>query len=288
MVSKVSQKKNLSCIQVIKTLKVLLQGNYAMNELVQILNNDETGPIFNNSVISKYINTCRFCGIKIPKVNNKYYIASLPFGLKLNLSDLDLIKHMKTVVSANFSNKWIKSFDKITEKLNKYSVATITNVNTNEFNFSVELFEQAVAQKRKIKLLFKNRDELECIPIDIERINEKTFFNIYNKRIRQIDINRLSGIQMLSNTYIEPFEGSQSVVFKLKGALAKRYEARENETVQQCNDGTILVTNKNENEEYLISRLLRYDDKCEVLTPKMFREKMKNVISNMLSNYGES
>ena len=137
-------------------------------------------------------------------------------------------------------------------------------------------------------MLFKNRDELECIPLDIEKTNGKTFFNVYNKRIRQIDINRLSGIQISYNTFIEPFEGNQSVVFKLKGALAKRYEARENETVQQCNDDSIIVTNRNENEERLISRLLRYDDKCEIITPKHFREKMKDVLNNMLSNYGES
>lgn len=288
MVSKLSQKTNLSSIQVLKTLKVLFQGNYAMNELIQILNNDEERPIFNNSVISKYINTCRFCGINIPKINSKYYVANLPFGLKLSLSDIDLVKHMQTVVNANFSNKWVKLFDTITEKLNKYSDVNITNVNKDEFNFSIELFEQAVSQKRKIKLLFKNRDELECIPLDIEQINGKTFFKVYSKRIRQIDISRLSGIQMLYNTYIEPFESNQSVVFKLKGALAKRYEARENETVQQCNDGSIMVTNRNENEERLISRLLRYDDKCEIVTPKFFREKMKEVLNNMLNNYGES
>ena len=288
MVSKVSQKKNLSSIQVIKTLKVLLQGNYAMNELIQILNNDEEEPVFNNSVISKYINTCRFCGINIPKINNKYYVSCLPFGLELSLSDMDLIKHMQTVVNTNFSARWAKLFEKLTDKLNRYSVANITNVNKNEFNFSFELFEQAVAQKRKIKLLFKNKDELECIPLDIEQINEKTFFNVYNKRIRQIDINRLSGIQISHNTYIEPFDSNLSVTFKLKGALAKRYEARENETVQQCSDGSIMVTNRNENEECLISRLLRYDDKCEIITPVLFREKMKNVLNNMLGNYGET
>jgi len=72
----------------------------------------------------------------------------------------------------------------------------------------------------------------------------------------------------------------------LKGGLAKRYEARENEIVEQNSDGTITVTNRNENEERLISRLLRYDNKCEVLQPKMFREKIKNVLDDTLRNYG--
>ena len=63
MPKKLSQKKNLSSMQVIKTLQTLLQGNFTMNELIEKLNANESEPIFNNSVVSKYINTCRYCGI---------------------------------------------------------------------------------------------------------------------------------------------------------------------------------------------------------------------------------
>ena len=74
-----AQKTNTSSIQVIKTLKVLLQGDYTMQELIEILNKNESDAIFNNSVISKYINTCRFCEFDIPKIHNKYYVAKIPF-----------------------------------------------------------------------------------------------------------------------------------------------------------------------------------------------------------------
>ena len=77
---KESLKKNLSSIQVLKTLQVLLQGNYTMQELINKLNTNEETPIFNNSVISKYINTCRYCGIDIPKIHNKYFVASMPLA----------------------------------------------------------------------------------------------------------------------------------------------------------------------------------------------------------------
>ena len=288
MVSKISQKKNLSSMQVIKTLKVLLQGNFTMHELIKKLNENEKEPVFNNSVISKYINTCRFCGIDIPKVQNKYYIASMPFGLELSFADIELLKQMQVVIKNDTTTNFIKKFDKLIEKLNRFSKTKIAKINKDEFNFSFELFEQAVAKKRKIKLLFKNRVVQECIPLNISQIGNKTFFNVYNKRIRQIDINRLSGVSLSDNSFTEKYNGSQVVVFKLKDGLAKRYEARENEAVQQCPDGTILVTNRNENEELLISRLLRYDDKCEVIQPKMFREKFKNVVNDILKNYGES
>ena len=71
--AKLSNKKNISSMQVLKTLQVLLQGNYTMQELVSILNENENEHLFNNSVISKYINTCRYCGIDIQKIHNKYF-----------------------------------------------------------------------------------------------------------------------------------------------------------------------------------------------------------------------
>lgn len=287
MAKKISQKKNASSIQVIKTLKVLLQGHYGMGELVDILNSNEKEPIFNNSVISKYINTCRYCGIEIPKINNRYYVAKMPFGLELTLSDTEILKHMQFVVKNDFSKKGLSVFEGFIERLNKFSNKRILNVNKDEYNLLFELFENAVEQKRKVKLIFKNKDITECIPIDITKIGDKIFFNVFNKKLRQIDINRLSGIQFSENTFIEPFNSNQVVVFKLKGGLAKRYEARENETVEQNPDGTITVTNRNENQDCLISRLLRYDDKCEVLQPKSFRESMKEVLNDMLKNYGE-
>ena len=74
MASKVIAKKNNSGIQVIKTLQVLMDDNYTMAELVKKLNMNEKKPIFNHSVVSKYINTCRYCGISIPKIQNRYFI----------------------------------------------------------------------------------------------------------------------------------------------------------------------------------------------------------------------
>ena len=159
-------------------------------------------------------------------------------------------------------------------------------IEKEEFSMSLELFELAVAKKRKIKLIFKNRDELECIPINIEKKDNKILFNVYNKRIRNIDSSRLSGIRLLEEIYVDPFDGNQVAVFVLKNPLSKRYEARDNETIQQNNDGTITVTNKNENKDLLLSRLLRYQDLCEIKQPKVYREEFKQIINDTLKNYG--
>ena len=46
------------------------------------------------------------------------------------------------------------------------------------------------------------------------------------------------------------------------------------------------MSNRGENKEILFSRLLRYDDKCEILNPIEYREEMKRILSDALGNYG--
>lgn len=282
---KLSQKKNASSINVLKTLKVLMKGDYSMKELINLLNKNEVEPFFNNSVISKYINTCRFCEYDIVKIHNRYNVVKIPFGLDLSMLDVDIIKSLQVYVVDEMSAKCAKAMNSFVDKISRFSNKQIARVDKDKLSIAIELFERAVYKQRKIKLLFKNQDYLECVPLNIFKGNDKTYFNVFNKKVRNIDISRLSGVQMLGQTYIEPFGGNQVVVFKLTGALAKRYEPRVNEKVSLNQDGSITVTNKNENKELLFSRLLRYDDKCEIIRPIGYREDMKALINEMLQNY---
>ena len=287
MIKVISQKINNSSVQVLKTLKVLMQGEYSMKELISLLNETEKEPIFNNSVISKYINTCRYCGIDIQKINNKYYLAILPFGLKLNQIEVDLLKALQGYIKDEMSVKCSKQVDSFMEKIDHYSNKEILAVNKNQINMTVELFERAISRKSKIKLIFKTGAVLEGIPVKVTYEKGKIYFIVYNKKSRTIELSRLSGMEILDQRYIEPFNGEQVVVFKLRDGLAKRYEARCNEYIEQNNDGSITVTNRNENKDMLFSRLLRYDNKCEIIRPKAYREEMKNIIDDMLKVYGE-
>ena len=284
--SKVSQKVNLSSMQVLKTLLALLQGDYTMNELIKILNKNEKEEVFNNSVISKYINTCRHIGIKIPKIQNKYLVSSIPFGLELTEDDLDALKILQVMVNKTMSSIQANIFDKFYTKLNRFISRKVELVRKDEYLLSIELFERAVLKRRKVNLLFKNKVVLECIPLNVSEINGKLFFNVYNKRVRMIDSSRLSGIEILSDKFAEPFNGDQVTIFKLKGNLARRYEIRDNESREEGPDGTVIITNKNENKDLLFSRLMRYQDQCEILKPKAYRDDFEQFIIKTLENYG--
>jgi len=281
------QKKNLSSFQVLKTLRVLLQGNYNMQELIKILNKDEQGHPFNNSVLSKYINTCRYFGIEIPKILNRYYVTGMPFGIKLDDDDTDLIFKLNNLVGKTMTKRSLKSFENFVEKLNRYSYKKIAKVEKSSYDFSSEIFENAISRRKRVVLMFKNRQMLDCIPIKIIYTEDKKIFKIYTNRERKIDSSRLCGIRETNESFFPAFCPEQTVIFKLKGVLAKRYEARSHETVTlNPADDSITVSNLDENKDDLISRLLRYDDKCEILHPRALRDEMKQIIQNTLSNYG--
>ncbi len=284
---KESLKKNLSSMQVLKTLQVLLEGNFTMQELIKKLNQNEETPVFNNSVISKYINTCRFCGVDIPKIHNKYFVTGMPFGLELTNSDVILLENLQNTVREKMTSKSLKVFDKFIEKLNRYSNKKLARVEKSSYKLTAELFEGAVADKRKINLMMKSKQMLECIPCRMIENKGKTYFDVYvDGKERLIDSNRVSGIEVLTQKHIKNFKDT-SVIFELKGELACRYTLRENEQIlAQSESGTMTISNKGENKDILLSRLLRYDDKCEILNPIEYREEMKRILSDALGNYG--
>ena len=288
MAKKLSQKKNLSSMQVIKTLQVLLEGNFTMSELIEKLNQNEEEPVFNNSVISKYINTCRFCGIEIPKIHNKYFVTSMPFGLELTNIDINLLESMQNLVKNEMTKKYNKLFNNFIEKLNRYSNKKIARVEKATYQLTSELFENAVADRRKIQLLFKNRVIMECIPIKITEVKGKTYFNVfYKNRERMIDSARVSGLEVMKQKFLQNFN-DESVIFLIRDDLASRYDLRENEQYTKTDRiGWKAISNRGENKEVLLSRLLRYDDKCEIISPKTYRDEMKQILDSALSNYGE-
>lgn len=286
--AKLSNKKNISSMQVLKTLQVLLQGNYTMQELVSILNENENEHLFNNSVISKYINTCRYCGIDIQKIHNKYFVASMPFGLDLNVNDTDLLERLQNIIRQEMSKKNNKIFDGFIEKVNRFSNKKISRVEKATYKISVEMFERAIKEKRKIRLMFKNKIIWDCVPLNIAENKGKNFFHVLlNGQEKMVDTERISGIEVLSDKFVRNYS-EQVVIFELKSPLAERYSLRENESLVKPFDGkSITISNRGEGKEILLSRLLRYDDKCEILNPKMYREEMKEIIDSALKNYGE-
>ena len=281
-------KKNISSTQVLKTLKVLLEDNSTMSELIEKLNRNEDEPVFNNSTVSKYINTCRFCGIRIPKINNKYYVTKMPFGLNFSDKETDLLEYMQDCAKSSLSANANIKFEKTIQTLSRYSNKQIVPIEKGIAENACFEFEKAIKAQKKVKIILKTKRNLECIPLDILEKDQKLYFHIIcDGKERNVLSSRVAGIEISKETFSKT-QTDNTVIYKLTGNLAKNYNLRENERIVNNSlpdDETII--NYNENIPALISRLLRYGELCEVINPGKVRTEIKETINATLANYGE-
>ena len=288
MAAEQTVKKNISSLQVLKTLQVLLEGDYNMAELVEKLNSREKKPVFNSSVVSKYINTCRFCGIEVLKIQNRYFVASIPFGMELSVKEVFLLETLKNFAKANYSCRINKLVAGFVNRISSFSNRRILRVSPDTKSIVLKNFEQAIQEERCVCLLYKSGEMLEGIPTGINEHRGKTYFSIksYGKE-RLICEDRISGLELLDKFY-KPVYGEKVVVYKLKGGLAKRYQIRENEEIIGEKDGEFrTILNKGEKKDELLSRLLRYDNLCEIISPAEYRAEIQSIVNRALANYGE-
>ena len=163
-------------MQVMKTLQILMEDNYTMTEIIARLNTNEQEAIFNNSVVSKYINTCRYLGIDIPKIHNKYFVASLPFGLDFTDREIDLLVFLQNAAKNGISTKSKKIFEKWITRLTKYCNKKIIRVESSSTEKVFDEFEIAVKNKQKIELMFRSKATMKCIPLALVQKKNKMFF----------------------------------------------------------------------------------------------------------------
>jgi hypothetical protein len=101
----------------------------------------------------------------------------------------------------------------------------------------------------------------------------------------EIPINSILNISWRPNI-VNNVELNTTVVYKLKDRLAKIYRLKENEHSQGYDaDGNLVVVNRNEPFEKLLSRLMKYSTSCELISPKYLREDMLKLITDTISNY---
>ena len=100
---------------------------------------------------------------------------------------------------------------------------------------------------------------------------------------------RISGLEILGKVFVPSEEElGETVVFKIKGDLISRYTLREHETeIGRHIPEYITISNTGEDKKELLSRLLRYDKLCEIVSPQHYRDEFKLMLNDMLANYGE-
>lgn len=304
--ARMSEKYNDACLKIFALLKLFAEGEAAYSDVIKLFA-DSKGNVTQNAnvTLNKYLNTVKIFGVEVEKIKGKYILKHMPFSLKLNENDLQAVTLLKSAVNflpdgKNKSNvlKLINDlqnlYDKDTRKLN-----VIIDSNKNyDLSFYFKKFESQIAEceeylqnscKVEIVYTVDGKDKIMfCVPKEIKYLDKIVCYSVHDtlsRRIIDVPMESIKNIRKVSDT-VSKEQLSATVIFKLKDSLADRYKLREWEHSEgKDENGWLTVVNSGEDFNSLYTRLLRYDDKCVVISPESFKTHMVNIIDEMIDKY---
>ena len=302
-----SKKLNDGCIKIFHFLRLLYEERAYYKDVIEIFK-DEIDEKSANSIqvtLNKYINALKVFGIRIEKVKNKYKMFNSFYTLQLTLGDLKsismLISAAKGLPNESLKNT-VEEFKRMIElRMNAEDKASLDMLSSSadykiSFYYSdirqqTEKCEELCRENRLLDLIYrKNNQEVRCTCIAQEVFydSKNVYLRVHDSVKRQtleIPINSILNISWRPNI-VNNVELNTTVVYKLKDRLAKIYRLKENEHSQGYDaDGNLVVVNRNEPFEKLLSRLMKYSTSCELISPKYLREDMLKLITDTISNY---
>ena len=301
--------------RVLLLLYKLNEKSRTVDELNDIFLEDPAiARLFSKDVILKYISTLRIAGYDIakPKTSNKYcYVLNkAPVQIELSEKELDALALLKSYIKGFHQKKILKNYFSFIEKIKRYmSEEQVEKLkeqflfrqekdieilnNFNEYADLIKKIEQYIYERQRVEIKYKLPEEgKKSIISQFQRIKygfnsvSVIFYDLTLNQINSVKINRIKNLKQLPSI-LEERKTLSPVMFNLKGKLAKVYRPYEREKITDNNSksGEITVTAYSDDIESLLQRLLKYGKNCEVLYPKLVRNKMANLIKNMLDNY---
>lgn len=302
-----TKKTSGTSIRVLETLKFLYQNNASIQDIINHFEKiDPNNRIYTNEVIAKYINTLKVFELRFRKDKDKYVLLNTPIQFDFNENELQAIKLIEKfadILPEEVINKEIteflqdleKRFSDDTRRLAsniKRMNFTNPNINYQKYAKQIKTYEKYCFDRQKLKITYRNILNKEVTsmvePNEIKYIGNNVYLSIYNPLSAQIqdinftDIIEVSQLPLKSNSN----NMYSSVIFELKGRLAKSYKLHESEKLLKIEDnGNILIINQKEDCTLLLKRLMRYGENCEIISPKSLREEMIKMLNSILAKY---
>lgn len=297
--------------RVLETLKILSQGHASIMDILHYFEKtDPNNRIYTNEVILKYINTLKVFGFRFIKEKDKYVILNSPNSFDFDMNDLKAICLIEKFAEFLPEKKVRTEIDKFLQDLEKrFSDNTrvlahnitkpdFANLDFDYSRYSSKIieYENYCLEKQRLKITYKNKsvdnsdDSISVMvePNEIKYRGKDVYLSVYNPvsaQIQDINLNLILKVEQLP-LKSNPTNMLSSVTFQLKNRLAEAYKLHEGEKLLQSKpDGSVIVLSQKEDRGLLLKRLMRYGENCELISPKVLREEMKQIIRSTLNNY---
>lgn len=307
MENKNRTKLNDGCLKIFELLNLLYEDDAQYQKVIDIFKDDFNEDQSTNNiqvVLNKYMNALKVFGIQIEKENNKFKLRSNLYSVPFSTDDLKAINILTTSAN-NFPNeqisKELKKFIQVVKnRMNNENKNTLNNLNS-KYNFSfyysdlkyqIEECEKICKEKYIIEIVYlKNNKEIKCkcTPKEVVYTSKEVYLQIYDyakAKNTDIKISKILSIIKLPQIANSQNFTTTTVVYKLKNRLAKTYKVKENEYSDGYDEnGNLIIVNRNEPHDKLLNRLMRYTYNCEIISPKILRNEMIDLINKTIENY---
>lgn len=303
MQKKFKEKYNEGCIKIFTLLRLLYEDKADYEAVMKIFTeNDEDKQ---HVILNKYLNTLKVFGVKVIKSNNKFILQNNPFGERFGIDDIKSVQILNNFTNLlpkgktkNTLDKFIKTVEaRFDDKANEI-YAAINSTSNADFSFyysdtreQIEKCEKFCQEDYKVSIKYLSRGNTICAICNAKQViydNKNAYIQIYKineGELAQILIPNIISIEQIPSQK-NPIEMPYSVTYKIKGRLAKAYNLKENEYLQDTlADGSKIIMNKNEPPEVLLKRLMRYSNECTIISPKNLKTRMIEMINDTLKNY---
>lgn len=298
---------------IIKTfalLNLLLKDNADFTEVLKAISNNDTLLTSDNGtynvMLSKYLNTLKLFGLDVKKEKGQYKLINPPYKLELSTSELNIFNTIKECAK-NFQTaenkdleKFIEAFELCYSEQTQILNESIKNTNKQSLDFyykeltdKIDICTKICNEDYKVEIVYTDENTKELIKTLVKTKNlvyrngiiKLEFLDLKRNEVQSIALDKIINIKQNPEKSISIFIHNKTVVYGLKGRLAKNYTLRPWETSNGKGGEWTIIINKNEPEDELMKRLLKYGDQCIVYTPHIFREKIHNKIKKTLALY---
>lgn len=297
------EKKHDTGLRILEILKILLDEDLTKNELIEKLkSNKEIENVYTQEAFLKYFNTFEVLGLKLKKDKTKYGFSSVI--LKINLDEQEKTALSELVKYINkFNNKSAEEIiEKIFLRLEKYVNLNIEEIlqkskeeenvlcNNNVKENLIKTLKDMLYEGQNVNFTYKKNNLVEeTITVELKEIvnvNNNTFIVCYNPKLGR---SKKICIDLITSLKQEPsrntgFDYHNSVTFEIYGRLIRAYKLKEHEKAINFDSNRIVISNRKEDKDTLLLRLLKYGENCKILAPKPFQEEFLLLTEKMLKN----
>jgi len=300
------QNVNISAYRVLYILLLLVQHqSMRMTTLNKHLyENPLIQRTYNSETITKYINTLRKVGCHIPRSSSRYgyhyVLQENPFPLRADDDEIEVACKLLSLLSGqsdeslhvgyhDFLQKaaWMLDSDQ-KQKLLEQIEDILPPLSVQQRRTLLKQYKEYCMDALVLDLDYKldgmQKEHFIVEPLRVVQEGKQIFLlgsDRINKSQVKLNIENITACRQM-HSKIHSASHTTTVTFQLYGRLAKTYRLYPGEEVVFQYGETLQIKAKIDDVQGLMSRLLKYNHNCQVISPAPIRQQMHSHIKQLI------